>query len=489
MLFEFEDRFALFDMTPVDNQFIQEFLPAARGDDVRVYLYGLMRCYHPDLEMDLKQMSQDLRLSEEEITRAYRYWERKGLVQRVSDDPPSYRYVSLRRRMMSGGEPEIDPEYEAFTESLYGVFDNGRRLHGAEIRTCYEWVEELKLPQEAVIMLLKHMEGLKGKNFSIQSAEQLAMQMAQENVQTVEEAEEFLSRDQSVYQGTRAVLKRLGKRNLPSEDQLALYRKWTGDWGFTHEAIEAACAETAKGDPSMGFLDGVLRNLHDRAEPGEQIDEARVVRARAEAERLKRVLKALGSGSVTEQNLNWYREICARYPEEMILLAARECGRSRGHVEDVGKLLDSWKDRGITTTADAEAYINRFRAQTELLKSLRKMWGISSLTGEKNRAMLTSWEEELGFGPDQILAAAEAANGTERPMYYLDTVLRAYAAKGIRTPEQMAAERESRRQQKPAAGAGKQVAAQQYSQRSYSAGEESPDEMMERLGGGEKPDA
>ena len=30
MMFDFEEGFALFDMTPVDNQFIQEYLPAAR---------------------------------------------------------------------------------------------------------------------------------------------------------------------------------------------------------------------------------------------------------------------------------------------------------------------------------------------------------------------------------------------------------------------------------------------------------------------------
>lgn len=166
MLFDFEDRYVLFDMTPVDNQFIQEYLPSARGDDVRVYLYGLMRCYHPETEMTLAQMSHDLNLTEEEIARAYRYWERKGLVRRVRDDPPLYQYISLRKRMMDGNAAQLDPAYEAFADSLYGVFDHGRQLHGGEIRTCYEWVEDLKLPPEVVIMLLKHMEQIKGKNFT-----------------------------------------------------------------------------------------------------------------------------------------------------------------------------------------------------------------------------------------------------------------------------------------------------------------------------------
>ena len=45
-MFGFDEQYAMFDVTPLDNQFILEYLPAAKGDDLRVYLYGLMMCYH-----------------------------------------------------------------------------------------------------------------------------------------------------------------------------------------------------------------------------------------------------------------------------------------------------------------------------------------------------------------------------------------------------------------------------------------------------------
>ena len=482
MLFDFEDRYGLFDVTPVDNQFIQEYLPLARGDDVRVYLYGLMQCYHPEADLTLAQMSRDLGLTEETVERAYQYWERKGLVRRVSDHPPVYQYVSLRQRMISGGGTQLDPDYEAFVDSVYGVFDHGRRLHGGEIRTCYEWVEDLKLPPEAVIMLLKHMERNHGKNFSIKSAQQIAMQMAMEGVGTVEEAEAFLSRDEGIYQGTRAVLKRLGKRNLPSEDQLAMYRKWVTDWGFTPEAVLESCAETAKGDPSMGYLDGVLKNTRERAKAGKTIEAGEVRRAREESEGLRKTLKALRSGSVREESLDWYRKIRAEFSEPMLMLAARECGRSEGSLDDVEKLLRSWQQKNITSPEEAEAYIRRFRAQGDLMKELRKLWGLSSLTGTKNREMLASWEE-MGFSPELILTAAESAVGTDRPMYYLDTVLRSYAARNIRTKEEMLREREAHRAKSAGAG-GKKVSAQQYVQRDYSEPEETIDDVMDRLNAG-----
>ena len=41
-LFGFDEQYAMFDVTPVANQFLLEYMPMARGDYVKVYLYGLM---------------------------------------------------------------------------------------------------------------------------------------------------------------------------------------------------------------------------------------------------------------------------------------------------------------------------------------------------------------------------------------------------------------------------------------------------------------
>jgi len=485
MLFEFEDRYALFDVTPVDNQFIQEYLPSARGEDVRVYLYGLMRCYHPEADMSLTQMARDLSLPEEEILRAYRYWERKGLVRRVSDNPVSYRYVSVRQRVLSSGEDfQLDPEYEAFADSLYGVFSHGRRLHGSEIRTCYEWVEDLSLPPEAVLMLLRHMESVEGPKFTIASAQKLALQMAQEHVSTVEEAEAFLSRDQAVYQGTRNVLRRLGIHVAPSEDQLALYRKWVQDWGFTPQAVEEACADTAKGTPSMGYLNGILEKLRERGQPGTALDGGDVLRAREENDHLRKVLQALGGGSLSDETVAWYRRVRATYPEEMILLAARECSRRNGRLEDVEKMLDSWCKKGILSVAEAEKYVRGFNAQTEFLTELRNLWGLKSGLGTRGRDLLSKWENQLGFSREVILLCAESAAGTARPMSYLDKVLQTYAEKGIRTRAQVLAERQHAESTSSAPRPGKTVIAQQYAQRNYSGPEESVEDVLRRMEGG-----
>ena len=123
-MFGFDERYAVFDVTPVDNQFILEYLPAAKGDYVKVYLYGLTQCCHPQADMDMTSLSRELGMTEEEVQSAYRYWERKGLVQRISDHPPAYRYINVKQLMFSGVAAQTDPAYEAFSEALYGLFNN-----------------------------------------------------------------------------------------------------------------------------------------------------------------------------------------------------------------------------------------------------------------------------------------------------------------------------------------------------------------------------
>ena len=489
MTFGFDDRFAMFDITPVENQFILEYLPSAPGDYIKVYLYGLMRCYHPETDMTLDRMSRELNMDPEEIKKAYRYWERQGLVRRISDQGPDWRYVNVKQRNIAGDPAPLDQDYRDFGEALYDVFDNGRRLHGSEIMTCYEWVEDLKLPPEVVIMLLRHMAAVKGKNFSVRSAGTVATQMAQEGILTPEAAEQFLSRDRQLVEGTKKVLKKLGTPGNPSEAQIALYRKWLREWRFTPEAIEAACDQTVAA-PNMKYLDGVLSRMREENRSGSVIGEAQISASAALGERLRKLLKILGVGRITEENRELLLRLEEQYDPSVIEIGARECAAGGKNLQDLEKLLASWRKKGLTDQAEVEAYVREFRAQNELLRQLREKWnGTEPRIGETARKMVSHWEKDLGFDRPTILKAAEFAYEAKAPMAYLDKLLTGYAEKGIHTPE--AAEEEHRRfpQAQPSAGkATKGVAAQQYHQRTYDDPEETPEEILARLNGG-GPDA
>ena len=98
----------------------------------------------------------------------------------------------------------------------------------------------------------------------------------------------------------------MGKRYLPSEAQVDLYRKWTRDWGFSHEAVEAALELTAKGDPSLGYLDGILNSLkQENPDTGEMTPDT-IRHSAQRAEGLREVLKEIGKGEVNPRNLQLY---------------------------------------------------------------------------------------------------------------------------------------------------------------------------------------
>ncbi|MBP5726655.1 MAG: DnaD domain protein, partial [Clostridia bacterium] len=326
-MFGFDERYAMFDITPVENQFILDYLPDAKGDYVKVYLYGLMRCYHPEEDMSLARMCHELNMTEEDVAAAFRYWERRRLVRRISDNPPQWKYVNIKQKNLVSDD-ENDPEYEDFSNAVYEAFDKVRRLHGSELSACFEWHEGLKLPTEVIIMLLNHMVEVKGKNFRISDAEKTAVQMASEKIMSVDAAEEFFSRDEKAYAGIKKILKKMGKRYLPSEAQVALYRKWTREWGFSHEAVEAALELTAKGDPSLGYLDGILNSLKQENPDAAEMTPDTIRHSARRAEGLREVLKELGKGEVNPRNLQTYDRMTELYAQEIILTAARECGHN-----------------------------------------------------------------------------------------------------------------------------------------------------------------
>ena len=392
-MFGFDPKYAMFDITPVENQFILEYLPAAKGDYVKVYLYGLMRCYHPEEDMNLDRMSHELNMTEDEVKAAFSYWERRRLVHRVSDNPPRWQYVNLNQLNVSG-DMDPEPEYTSFSNAIYDAFDKVRRLHGAELNTCFEWHEDLHLPTEVIIMLLNHMVSVKGKNFRIADADKIAAQMAEEDFRTVEDAEEFLTRDEQAYRG------------------------------------------------------------------------------------IKKILKLLGKGEDNPGNRKLYDEMLALYPQEVIEIAARECGHAGKGVRDTLELLQAWKKKGLETREDVEKYVQSFHAQTDLIRKLKRIWGTDETrTGKADRTLVMKWQNELGLKPEVILAAAAYANDTRKPMEYLDKILADYPGRGITTAEQVRQDHAKH----PAGGkanSGRVMPAQDFVQRDYN---NVPDEMMQDL--------
>ena len=463
-MFEMDKEAAAFGVTALENRFITDYLPAAKGDYVKVYLWGLYACAHPDAGDTPEAAAQALYLTVPEVEAALRYWERRGLVTRLSDDPPQFRFYSPMQRQQGGGAAfQPDTAYVMFAESVYAAFGEERKVTPGEIALAWEWVQDVGLTPEAVLMLLHHCMATGHAHFSFKKAEKLAVRMKEAGVTGPEDAERFLDHDQAVHDGTRRVLSRMGKRRLPSDDELEMYEKWIGEWGFDPDGILAACRETTSGDPSFKYLDGILSGLRSRGDgrTGDAV-KRQLAQERGEKELAQEVFSRLGIFPAAPAAVRTYRELLTLQPHAVLLLAAEECRRSHRTLEDMQALLASWRSRGLTDENAVREYLARYREANLALREIFEACGHAGRPTEKDRQMYETWKQ-WGMNRELMLYAAEQSRAAEgSKTAYLGKVLEAWHQAGITDIAQARAER------KPAAGRGKKtVSAQQYAQREY----------------------
>lgn len=141
-------------------------------------------------------------------------------------------------------------------------------------------------------------------------------------------------------------------------------------------------------------------------------------------------------------------------PVEVILMileyAASQGKTSMAYLARMGR---DWGEREIDTLEKAEEQIARLRTGQSLWSQLKKLTGIHTpQPTAAQEKFLTQWSGELHFGIDMIhLSYEEMANHTDRLSFpYMNKVLRSWHEKGLLSPEQVQAEKQTHQQAREA---------------------------------------
>ena len=342
------------ELTPVNNRFITEYLPDAGLNPLKVYLYGLMLCNYPTLEE--QALPDALGLTEEEVTAAFCYWQEQGLVRILCDHPLTVEY--LEQRAPSGADT-LPARHTELVRRVNTLIEP-RRFDMNELKHVYDWVEVYGLEDGAVLELIAHCMDMKGHRVSVNYISAVARAWADEGIRTFEQARDYVAAYTARKSGAAEILRHWNKRRKPTADELALYDKWTREWGFTREAILAALPRiTATGGASFTYLDEQLELLRaGKKTEAEDIlrDDERMKKLRAfTLEVFQRAGKA-GTPNTTQcEQLDLFLTDY-HMPRELIFYAA-EC--SRGANEPFGvvkRTLTAWHNAGVTDIPGAKAY-------------------------------------------------------------------------------------------------------------------------------------
>lgn len=353
MICRFSSEATRRELTPVDNLFLTEFMPDADGTAVKVYLYGLMQCYHDAFRE--QDVATALRLTPSAVQCAFVYWQSRGLVRIVCDEPLTVEYLLTEQPAVT---TETPVKYRGFSESANALFAP-RSLKPRELKLLYDCIELYGIDEAALLELLSHCISQKGKRVSLNYVESVAQSWSLDGIKTAQAAQNYLDAYRVRRHGAAEVLRRWNRRREPTEDEMQLYERWSGEWGFDQEAILSVCTQlTAVGSPTFDILNDRLRALFEQHRvSSEQVADA-LQAGESDREFARLVFARMGKiepptpTNIAQIGLFLHEKAL---PRELILFAADNCLGADRPFGKLKAILSDWSERGVDSMEKAKA--------------------------------------------------------------------------------------------------------------------------------------
>ena len=283
--------------TAIPNRFIDEYMTAANGEFVKIYLY-LLRCMNsPDCSFSVSRTADKFNHTEKDIQRALRYWEKMRLLRLEYDEGKCICGIYFLDSSDSLEEDEKDdtvPLKKAETDTPYPTAPAkeaavpakpvytandmksfrekeevqemlfvaerylGRPLTPTDTQSLLYWYDGLAFSSDLIVYLLEYC--IAGGHRSLHYMEKVALNWKDAGISTVAQAK----RTANTYSKLRnAVMKSLGihgRSLIPAE--AAYIEKWNKDFGFGQDMITEACSRTilAIHQPNFEYADRILAN-------------------------------------------------------------------------------------------------------------------------------------------------------------------------------------------------------------------------------------
>lgn len=262
----------------IENIFINEYLPAAPGDYVKVYIYGYMYAEF-GLEMTDKVMAKQLGIPEKKIIDAWNYWEKMGAIKKLYVDSAgdidfTVEFINLKE-LMYGKSTEVILEEQEPSPDIFGndqikkVFDRveqlmARSLSSTEVTRILSWMTDDKVPPEVLLFGISYC--LEKHKSSLNYIESVLRNWMKDGLYTVDAVNEHLQDvDQRFYQ-YRRVLKALGFNRNATEAEKKMMDNWFDSLGYNMDRVLDACTKTVGiSSPNFSYVNKVLLNWKDEA--------------------------------------------------------------------------------------------------------------------------------------------------------------------------------------------------------------------------------
>ena len=424
--------------TTIDNEFINEFLPSAPENSIKVYIYGLYLCSNPQSDdNDISAMSTVLSLSSDQIFEAFAYWQELGLVQVVNKTPLEVKYLSAKK-FSGSSKLRVKAKYQDFNNQVQSIL-SGRMITPVEFNEYYNLIELHHFEPDALIMIIKYCTNLKSTSINYPYILAVAKSFENDGIKTVTALEQKLLEQEKVGGDIKQVLKTLGISRDADLDERNLFLKWTNTFGFTKNVILLVASSLNK-KGGMGKLDETLSKYFERKLFTMQEIEAYSKDKELMYEIAKKVTSTLG---LYYQNLDSTVEVYVKdwvqkgYDFETLSMIAFYCyKRDIRSLSLMHETVLKFFKLGLVSSSSINQYLEDVVLADNSIKQILEAVGSLRRVNSSDRDLYKIWSEDWKIPQEVILLVAEKSKGTANPMRYLNKILSELYSKNILTIEE-----------------------------------------------------
>ncbi len=276
--------------TIIPNRFLDDYMPKANGEFVKVYLY-LLRNANSNSQISISGIADQMNHTENDVLRALRYWEQEGLLKLTFHTDSSLTGIALcdcnTSTIRSSKEPVAStttdtskktndlrfsaPPKQSYSNTQLQTFLAsedieqilyvaqkylGITLSDTDTNTILYFYDGLHFSADLIEYLIEYCVSIGQR--SMRYIEKVALSWAEKGYCTVSEAK---SNTTTYSKNCFAVMKSFGINNRrPGNSEISMIQKWTNEYGFTIDIITEACNRTIRSihQPSFEYADRIL---------------------------------------------------------------------------------------------------------------------------------------------------------------------------------------------------------------------------------------
>jgi hypothetical protein len=273
--------------TPIENIFINDFMPTADGLHVKVYLlaFKLAEDHSGNKRFNNETLAKILSVPLSDVAKAWEYWAGKSIINilnKDSNDPCIFdvEFVSLRQLFIDKNYYTPDRSKDLIVKSVkeerfVKLFDRINSLVANELQPNerYRLMEHLsKEPteHELVIEAFKNLKVRGAYTNRINLVIKRLFNWKDLNINNVEDLFKHQDQNSQRYYIYRQILKDLGLGyEQPTSGERETIDKWLDQYGFDIDFIRNKILSVTKKvrSPNMNYLDAVFTSEHTGIKP------------------------------------------------------------------------------------------------------------------------------------------------------------------------------------------------------------------------------